>query len=120
MHAKYLLRHHCRDWQPVEAQCKLFPDLQVVLPLAFVVEPISPIDRTAFVVAPQQKEAIAVHNLVCQQKADSLDALLAPVHIVAHKEVLLGGMVLWKPNLIKQPQQVYELTMDVAEDVGWG
>lgn len=52
-------------------------------------------------------------HLVCQQETDGLQALLAPVYVVAEKEIV----GLWrKPAILKQAEQVRVLTVDVA----WG
>lgn len=40
MHCEDLLINDCCDWQAVEAVCKCLPQLDVVPPLAFIVEPV--------------------------------------------------------------------------------
>lgn len=51
--------------------------------LTFIVESIDPINTCALVVPPQDEEVLGVLDLVGQQQADGLEALLAAVHVVA-------------------------------------
>ena len=51
MHGEDLLVDDCRDRQAIEAISKSLPQLDIVSPLAFVVETVYTIDGSAFVVA---------------------------------------------------------------------
>lgn len=60
------------DWQAVEAVRKCLPKLDIVSPLALIVETIDPIDGRALVVAAEDEKVLWVLNLVGQQQADGL------------------------------------------------
>ena len=62
-------------------------------------------------VAAQQEEVLGVFDFVGQQQADGLQGLLPPVHVVAQEQVVSLGR---EPSVLKQPQQVCVLAMDVA------
>lgn len=67
-------------------------------------------------VAPEQEEVLGVFDLVRQQQADGLQRLLPSVHVVA-KEQVVG---LWREAaVLKEPQQVCVLSVDVTWDGGW-
>ena len=59
----------------------------------------------------QEEEVLGVFDLVGQQKADGLQGLLAPIHVVAEEEVVGLGR---EAAVLKQPQQVCVLTVDVT------
>ena len=88
VHAENLLVDDGRDRQAVEAVGKRLPELNVVPPLALVVEAVDPVDRGALVVAAEDKEVFRVLDLVREQEADRLERLLAPVDIIAEEEVV--------------------------------
>lgn len=73
MHGENLLIYDCSDWEAIEAVCKGLPQLDVVAALALVVESVDAIDRCALVVAAKHEEVLGVLDLVCEQKADSLE-----------------------------------------------
>ena len=103
-----------RNGQPVEAQCELLPDLQVVLALALVVEAVGSVHGAALVVAAQEVKLVWELDLVRQQQANGFDALLAAVHVVAEEQVLAAVL----PRLThhaEQAKQVDKLAVDVAE-----
>ena len=53
-----------------------------------VVEAVDAVDRRALVVATQQEEVFGVLDLVSEQQADGLEALLASVDVVAEEEIV--------------------------------
>ena len=62
-------------------------------------------------IASQQKEILWVLDLVGQKQTDGLQGLLASVHIVAQEQVVaLRG----ESTVLKQPQQVVVLAMDIT------
>lgn len=65
MHSENLLVDDGSDRQAVEAVGKGLPQLNVVPPLALIVEPIDAVDRGAFVVTAQDEEVLRVFDLVC-------------------------------------------------------
>lgn len=68
-------------------------------------------------VAAQQSDAVFVLDLEDKHIEEGLDAVEAPVHIVAHKKVV---GVWWLAGDLEQLQKVWELTVDVAADGNGG
>ena len=89
VHTEDLVVDHSADREHIEAEAKLFPDLNVVSSLALIIKSIHSIDRLALVVASQKIEMLGVLDLVGQQKDDGLDALLSSVNVVSYEEELL-------------------------------
>lgn len=72
VHSENLLVDDGSNWQTVEAVRERLPQLDVVPPLALVVEPIDAVDRGAFMVTAQDEEVLGVFDLVRQEQADGL------------------------------------------------
>lgn len=87
VHAKNLLVDDRRDRQAVERVRERLPDLDVVAPLALVVEPVDAIDRRAFVVPPENKKVLGVPA----RAARSAAAPAAPNHLVHGHRTLWQG-----------------------------
>ena len=85
MHGKDFLINNGSDGKTVEAVRERLPQLDVVAPLAFIIESINAIDGGTFVVATKNEEVLWVLDLVGQKQADCLEGLLAPVHVVAQE-----------------------------------
>ena len=83
MDAKDLLVDDGRKGEDIEDVLELLPHLDIVPPLALVVEAVDAVDRRALVVAAQQEEVFRVLDLVRKQQADDLEAVLATVDVVA-------------------------------------
>jgi len=83
VHCEDLLVNDGCDGQAVEAVSKGLPQLNVVSPLALIVESVDAVDGGAFVVTTEDEEVFWVFDLVCQQKADGLERLLSSVDVVA-------------------------------------
>lgn len=64
MHGEDLLIDNGRNWQTVEAVGERLPQLDVVPPLALVVEPVDPVDGRALVVTTEDEEVLGVLDLV--------------------------------------------------------
>ena len=62
-------------------------------------------------VSPEQEEVLRVLDLVGQQEADGLQALLPPVDVVAQEEVVGLGR---EAAVLEQAEQVGVLTVDVT------
>ena len=88
MAAEDLLVHDGGHRQAVEAVSERLPQLDVVAPLALVVEAVNSVDARALVVAAKQEEVLRVFDLVGEQEADGLQGLLASVHVVAQEQVV--------------------------------
>lgn len=111
MHAEYLLVDDSCHGHHVEHIGEYLPQLEVVLPLALVVEAVEPVDGGALVVAPEHEEVLGVLDLVGQEQAHALDGLLAPVHIVPQEQVVdFSGVA----ALLEDPQQIPVLPVDVT------
>jgi len=67
MHAQNLIIYQCGNGHTVENILELFPDADAVASLALVIEPINPVDLTAFVVASQQEKVLLIFDLVRQK-----------------------------------------------------
>ncbi len=65
-------------------------------------------------VPPQQKEVLGVFYLIAEQQHYCLDRLLAPIHVVPQKEVVLVRRV---PPVVEDLQQVLKLSVDVPHDL---
>ena len=101
----------CRNREAVEAVGEGLPQLDRVAPLALVVEAVDAVDRRALVVATQQEEVLRVLDLVRQQEADGLKALLAAVDVVAEEEII----GLWREAaVLEEAQQIKVLAVQVA------
>ena len=79
--------------------------------LTLVVEAVDAVDGGALVVATQQKEVFWVFDLVGQQQTDGLQRLLPSIHVISQEEIV---RLRRKTTVLKQPQQVCVLTMDIA------
>lgn len=114
MHGEDLLVDDGGDGQAVEAVRKSLPQLDVIAPLAFVVEAVDAVDGGALVVAAQDEEVLGVLDLVGQQKADSLERLLAAIYVVAEEEVVSLGR---EAAILEKAQKVVILAVDVTADL---
>lgn len=114
MTAEDLLVDNRGDWQAVEAIREGLPELDVVPPLALVVEAIYPVYAGALVIAAQQEKVFRVLDLVRQQQAYRLQGLLPPVDVVAQKQVVRLGR---EAAVFEQPQQIGVLAVYVAADL---
>lgn len=109
MHGEDLFVNDRSDGQTVEAIRKRLPELDIVPAFTYtsvrvsnlrlsvvdhldrptlVVEAVDPVDTRALVVSTQDEKVFRVFDLVCQQQADGLEGLLAPVYVIAEKEVV--------------------------------
>jgi len=73
MHSEDLLVNDSSNWQAVEAISECLPELDVIPPLALIVEAIDTVDGSALVVTAEDEEVFGVLDLVRQQKADGLE-----------------------------------------------
>jgi len=67
VHGEDLLVNDGCDWQAVEAIGKRLPQLDVVPPLALVVESVDAVDRRALVVTTKNEKVLWVFDLVGEQ-----------------------------------------------------
>lgn len=65
-------------------------------------------------VSTEDEEVLGVFDLVCEQKADGLEGLLASVYIVAEEEVV----GLWRETtVLEQAEEIVILAMDITADL---
>lgn len=88
VHGEDLLINDSRDRQTVEAVRKCLPQFDVITTLALVIETVDTVDGSALMVSTQDEEVLGVFDLVCQQKANGLERLLATVHVVTKEQVV--------------------------------
>jgi hypothetical protein len=88
VHGEDLLVNDGGNGETVEAVGESLPELDVVATLALVVESVDTVDRGALVVATEDEEVLGVLDLVCEEKTNGLERLLATVDIVTKEEVV--------------------------------
>lgn len=115
MHAQDSVVYNRSYGKHVEANGEVLPELHVIAPLAFVIEPVHSVDLVALVVASQQEHVIRELNLERQQQTDGLDALLPPVDVVSDEEELL--VTTWVAGDVEEAEEIEELTVYVAENL---
>lgn len=114
MHGEDLLIDDGGNRQTVEAIGERLPQLDVVPPLALVVEAIDTVDGRALVVTAQDEEVFGVLDLVGKEKANRLERLLATVDVITEEEVV--GF--WgKTTVFEEAQEIVVLAVDVATDL---
>mmetsp|Transcript_6899 Transcript_6899/g.22622 ORF Transcript_6899/g.22622 Transcript_6899/m.22622 type:complete len:268 (-) Transcript_6899:35-838(-) len=114
MYAKDLLVDNGREGQQIKHLLELLPNLYIQTPLAFIIEAIDAVDRRALVVATQKEEIFRVLDFVGEKQAHAFQAVFAPIHVVAKKEVV---GVRGEAAVLEQPKQVVVLPVDVAHDL---
>ncbi len=62
-------------------------------------------------VSSEEEEILGILDLVGQQQTNGFHALFASVHIVPQEEIIGVGR---EATVLKQSQQISELTMDVS------
>jgi len=68
------------------------------------------------VIPPKNEEVFGIFDLIGKEKADSLEALFATIHVVAQKQVVgIRG----KPAVLEQTKQIVVLTVNVTTDFDW-
>jgi len=75
--AKDFLVNNGRDRKAVETVCERLPQLDVVPPLALVVEAVNAVDGCALVISAQQEKVLRVFDFVGQQQTNRLQALFS-------------------------------------------
>jgi len=83
VHAQDFLVNEGSNGEAVEAVSEGFPEFDVVSSLALVVEAVNTVDGGALVVSSEEEEVLRVLDLVGQEQANGLQALLASVNVVS-------------------------------------
>lgn len=115
VHGENLLVNDCRNWQAIEAVSEGLPKLDVVPPLALIVEAVDSVDGSALVVPAEDEKVLRVLDLVCKEQANGLERLLATVHVVAEEQVVGFGR---ESAILEQTQEVVVLSVDIAANLG--
>ena len=111
MTTKYLLIDNGRDGKAVEAVSKGSPDSNMIPLPALVIKTIDTISSSTFMVSSQKKEVFRIFDLLCKQETNGFQGLLPIIDVITQEEIVSFW---WKSSIIKQPQQVVILAMDVT------
>jgi len=79
--------------------------------LTFIVKSIDAVDAGTLVVAAQHEEVLRIFDLVRQQQAYRFQRLFTAVNVVSEEQVITFR---WKATVLKQPQQVVILSVDIT------
>lgn len=86
--AEDLVVDNSSDREAVEAVGEELPEADTEAAFALIVEAVDTVDGGTLVVAAEQEEIVRVLDLVAEEEADGLNALLPAVHVVAQEEVV--------------------------------
>lgn len=111
MHTEDLVVDESSNGETVETVGETLPQAHVVSSLALIVEAVNTVDRSAFVIASEEKEVELVFELVGKEKAYGLYALLTTINVVPEEQVICSWRV---AAILKQPQEVWKLTMNIT------
>lgn len=114
MHGEDLLIDNGGNGQAVEAVGESLPKLDVIPPFALIVETVDSVNRGTLVVATKDEEVFGVFDLVCEEKADGFQGLLATIDIVSEKEVV----GLWREaTVFEKTQKIVVLAVDITANL---
>lgn len=114
MHSEDLLVNDCSNRKAVEAIGECLPELDVIPPLALIIESINTVDGGAFMVATENEEVFGVLDFVCEEQADGFQRLLASIDVITKEEVVC----LWREStILEQTQQIIVLAVNVTADL---
>lgn len=85
VHAEDLVVDEGGNGEGVEAVGEELPETDVEAALALVVETVDAVDGGTLMVASQEEEVLRIPDLVGEQEADGLEALLPAVHVVTQE-----------------------------------
>lgn len=114
VHGEDLLIDNGGNGQAVEAVGESLPKLDVIPPFALIVETVDSVNRGTLVVATKDEEVFGVFDLVCEEKADGFQGLLATIDIVSEKEVV----GLWREaTVFEKTQKIVVLAVDITANL---
>lgn len=114
VHSEDLLIDNGGNRQAVEAIGECLPELDVVPPLAFIVEAIDSVNRGALVVSTENEEVFGILDLVREEKADGFEGLLAAVNVVSEEEIV----GLWREaTVFEKAQKIVILAVNVTANL---
>ena len=114
MHRENFFVDDCCNGQAVEAVGECFPQLDVIPPLAFIVESIYTVDRCTLVVPTQDEEILWILDLVREKQANGFKRLFASVDVVSKEEVICFG---WESSVFEEAEKVVILAMNITTDL---
>ena len=116
VHGEDLLVDDGGNRQAVEAIGECLPKLDVVPSFAFIIETIDSVNGGALVVPTEDEEIFGVLDLVCEEKADGFEGLLATVNVVSEEKVV--GF--WREaTVFKEAQKIVVLAMDITANLSF-
>lgn len=68
-------------------------------------------------VPPEEKKVLRILDLVRQQQTNSFKTLFPSIHVVPKKQIV---SLRWEATILKQPQQVVVLPVNVTADLQRG
>mmetsp|Transcript_119900 Transcript_119900/g.187270 ORF Transcript_119900/g.187270 Transcript_119900/m.187270 type:complete len:202 (-) Transcript_119900:79-684(-) len=113
MHAHNLLVDKSTNRHAIEDVAELLPHLDVVAPLALIVEPVDPGDRCTFVVSSQLEKVFRVFRLVRKHQRDGFETLLTAIDVVTEEDIVALG---WHSTILEEAQEIVVLAMHIAAD----
>ena len=112
MQGEYLSLHHSSQWQLVKELREVLPHVGIsVLALALIIKAVHLCDLTTLVVAPENGNPVSISDLECDQQCDRFHAVIAPIDVIAHKQVISVRAI---ASDLEQLDQIVELAVDVA------
>lgn len=114
VHGEDLLIDDSRNGEAVEAIRESLPQLNVVPPLALIVETIDTVDGRTLVVTTENEEVLGVFDLVSQKEADGFKRLLATVNVVTEEQVVGLGR---EATVFEKTQKIVVLAVDITADL---
>ena len=94
MQTENLTVHKCCQWKVVKEVSEIFPNIGVsIFSQAFVIKSINLGNLPTFVISSKNGDSGAKSDLERDKEGDSLHAVVASVHVVAHEQVVgVGGL----------------------------
>lgn len=114
VHGEDLLIDNGRNGQAVEAIGECLPELDVVPPLALIVETVNSVDGGALMVTTENEEVFGVLDLVREEKADGFEGLLATVDVITEEKVVGFRR---EATVFEETQKIIILAVDITANL---
>ncbi len=114
MHGENFLVDDCCNRQAVETIGERLPKLDIISPLAFIVESVYAVDRCTLMVPTQDEEILWILDLVREKQANGLKRLFTSIDVVPKEEIICFG---WESSVFKEAEKVVILAMDITADL---
>ena len=121
MHADNPVVDQSGHWKTLETIRKCPPETNTVTTFALVIEAIDLVNVVGFMIASKEKEVVGIFYFVRKKEANTLNAPLSPIHVIAtgenypkkipQKQVVC---LLRRASILKQAQKVIILSVDVT------